>query len=159
MGNQHEAFCIVDPHFDDTPAAAPTSETRGHARRPAPERWRRRTVHHCVVDRQEDDTCPPTQGWAVHVSGCDNNAERSTATSRHYCAPRGAAFMVLCGPPAALARSAMYTARAGRDPLVTIYPRGEATVPGYLAPGGWEAVGHDRRGDLPGDAVIGRSHC
>lgn len=123
MDQDYQPFCMADPSFYDAMHSQATAgESFATAARSLPKGW---TLHEqddwFVVNppvRQEI----PLQGWKIHASATQDNADRVLDTVWEYCVARGISFKFLRSSSALLARVSKYAPRGYAGKLVTIYP-------------------------------------
>jgi class III lanthionine synthetase len=75
----------------------------------------------------------PDQGWKIHVSAGQDNAERVLGKIFDYCVPRRISFKFLHGPLALHLRNAKYAPRGASGKLAAIYPMDDASCERILA--------------------------
>jgi serine/threonine protein kinase len=122
MDDRYQAFCMADGSFYD---AMHSEATAGASfpvvERELPDGWRRYEQDDWfVIDPQTGGL--PAQGWKIHASATQANAERVLETVWDYCVPRGIEFKFLRSPSALTSRVAKYAPRGYSGKLVTIYP-------------------------------------
>src|SRR5215471_10701691 len=92
MGTGHDAYCVADPLYFDSP-----STTRGDdedfalARGDVPRGWRRTSFDDWLVHVPAGASMP-LQGWKVHASACLDDAEPVLAAAWDYCIARRIPF-------------------------------------------------------------------
>ncbi len=91
------------------------------AGRPLPAGWTRTSLGEWQVQVPPGDPVPE-QGWKIHVSATQDNAERVLEEVFDYCVPRRISFKFLHGPLALHVRNAKYAPRGASGKLATIYP-------------------------------------
>lgn len=122
MDERYQAFLMADPSFYDAMHSEATAGASFRvAARELPEGWRRYEQDDWfVIDPQP--TGLPMQGWKIHASATQGNAERVLEIVWDYCVPRGIEFKFLRSPSALTSRVAKYAPRGYSGKLVTIYP-------------------------------------
>ena len=122
MDERYQAFLMADPSFYDAMHSEATAGTSFRvAERDLPGGWRRYEQDDWfVIDPQTAGL--PMQGWKIHASATQGNAERVLETVWDYCVPRGIEFKFLRSPSALTSRVAKYAPRGYSGKLVTIYP-------------------------------------
>jgi tRNA A-37 threonylcarbamoyl transferase component Bud32 len=122
VDKRYELFCLADPLFYDSPGSSQAAKQGfAVASRPLPEGWTRTSLGEWQVQVPPGDPVPE-QGWKIHVSASQDNAERVLEDVFHYCVPRRISFKVLHGPLALHVRNAKYAPRGSSGKLATIYP-------------------------------------
>lgn len=125
MGQEYEAFTMADPSFYD---AMHSEETAGvsfsTADRPLPDGWTRSEQDDWFVINPRTGGLP-LQGWKIHASAAQDNADRVLDAVWDYCVPRGIQFKFLRSKTAHTARVSKYAPRGYSGKLVTIYPGSE----------------------------------
>ncbi|WP_324607670.1 class III lanthionine synthetase LanKC [Streptomyces sp. NRRL S-646] len=122
---RYEAYCLLDPHFYETPTRAREQRSDfAQTRRPAPDGWQRSGFGEWVVFSPDGVELPP-QGWKIHVSACLDNAQDILTVVWDYCVPRRIAFKFLPSADHLLVANAKYAARGSSGKFVTIYPADE----------------------------------
>jgi tRNA A-37 threonylcarbamoyl transferase component Bud32 len=113
---------MADPSFYDAMHSEATAGTSFRVvERDLPEGWRRYEQDDWfVIDPQTGGL--PMQGWKIHASATQGNAEHVLETVWDYCVPRKIEFKFLRSPNALTSRVAKYAARGYSGKLVTIYP-------------------------------------
>ncbi|UMP06771.1 class III lanthionine synthetase LanKC [Amycolatopsis sp. EV170708-02-1] len=122
MDERYQAFLMADPSFYDAMHSEATAGVSFRvAERELPDGWRRSEQDDWfVIDPQIGGL--PTQGWKIHASATQGNAERVLEAVWDYCVPRKIEFKFLRSPNALTARVAKYAERGYSGKLVTIYP-------------------------------------
>ncbi|WP_251061308.1 class III lanthionine synthetase LanKC [Streptomyces sp. ISL-100] len=125
---RYEAFCLMDPHFYDTPTGAQGERIDfDRTRCPAPDGWVRSERGDWVIF-SPDGVELPAQGWKIHVSACLDNARDILSDVWDYCVPRRVAFKFLPSEDNLLLANAKYAPRGSSGKFVTIYPADEAQL-------------------------------
>ncbi|MFE1942467.1 class III lanthionine synthetase LanKC [Streptomyces massasporeus] len=116
---------MVDRTFFDAPGEAQDEEYAfAAADRELPEGWRKVRQDDWLVCTPEG-TRRPAQGWKVHASGCQDNAEKILDAIHNFCVPRGIPFKFLRGQHILQLRNMKYASRGASGKLVTVYPADE----------------------------------
>jgi hypothetical protein len=122
LDRRYEAYCLVDSLFYDSPHSGGTGNRDFKiTERGLPAGWRE-------VNQSEWYICVPpasslpAQGWKIHISACQDNAERLLDIVWDYCIPRRVSFKFLRSPVALLMRNSKYASRGSSGKLVTVYP-------------------------------------
>jgi len=124
--DQYELYCLADPLFYDTLDQKQNDASDfSLVRRPVPAGWVRHETETWMYYGVEGDTSLPYQGWKIHLSACQDDAERALAELWDYCVPRNIAFKYLRGAPVLLAYNSKAASRTASGKLATIYPRDE----------------------------------
>ncbi|MGW2328866.1 class III lanthionine synthetase LanKC [Streptomyces sp. NPDC001700] len=119
---------MVDRTFFDAPGEAQDEEYAFAATgRELPEGWRKVRQDDWLVCTPEG-TRRPAQGWKVHASGCQDNAEKILDAVHNFCVPRGIPFKFLRGQHILQLRNMKYASRGASGKLVTIYPADETEL-------------------------------
>ncbi|MEU0188734.1 class III lanthionine synthetase LanKC [Streptomyces afghaniensis] len=122
---RYDAYCMVDRTFFDAPGEAQDEEYAfAAAGRELPDGWRKVRQDDWLVCTPEG-TRRPAQGWKVHASGCQDNAEKILDAVHTFCVPRGIPFKFLRGQHILQLRNMKYASRGASGKLVTIYPADE----------------------------------
>jgi hypothetical protein len=122
---RYDAYCMVDRTFFDAPGEAQDEEYAfAAAGRELPGGWRKVRQDDWLVCTPEG-TRRPAQGWKVHASGCQDNAEKILDAVHTFCVPRGIPFKFLRGQHILQLRNMKYASRGASGKLVTIYPADE----------------------------------
>ncbi|MEU2653880.1 class III lanthionine synthetase LanKC [Streptomyces sp. NPDC007325] len=123
---------MADRTFFDSPSAArDDGYAFAAADRPLPDGWRR-------VGQDDWLVCTPPavrrpeQGWKIHASGCQDNAEKILDAVWDFCVPRGIPFKFLRGQHILRLRNLKYASRGSSGKLVTVYPADEAELRAVL---------------------------
>ncbi len=133
MDKRYELFCLADPLFYDSPSgAAAARRDFAIAARQLPPGWTRRGHGDWQVQVPPGDPIP-AQGWKIHVSAGQDNAERVLGEIFDYCVPRQISFKFLRGPLALHLRNAKYAPRGASGKLAAIYPPDDACCERTLA--------------------------
>lgn len=133
MDKRYELFCLADPLFYDSPHRSRAAEQEFPvASRPLPAGWTRTSLGEWQVRLPPGDPVPG-QGWKIHVSASQGNADRVLAEIFGYCVPRGISFKFLRGPLALHIRNAKYAPRGSSGKLATIYPADDESCARILA--------------------------
>ncbi|KUJ68045.1 serine/threonine protein kinase [Streptomyces albus subsp. albus] len=145
MDKRYEVFCLIDPHFYETPdrlsggSAPATSDAavRGTsyeaAQRPVPDGWTTFLVgdwYHVTPVLPDGSPRPgrPPQGWKIHVSACLDNAEKIAAQVWDYCVPRDIPFKFVPTVQALHLRNSKYAGRGSSGKFATLYPADDAEL-------------------------------
>ena len=132
MDMRYEAYCLMDPHFYDTPTRAQEKRSDfDQTRCPAPDTWERSELDEWVVLSPAGAELPP-QGWKIHVSACLDNAQDILNDVWDYCVPRRISFKFLPSADNVLVANAKYAQRGSSGKFVTIYPDDEARLEAVL---------------------------
>ncbi|MGC9497567.1 class III lanthionine synthetase LanKC [Streptomyces sp. WG7] len=135
---RYDAYCMADRTFFDSPWQVREGEySFAAADRELPEGWRRVVQDDWLVCTPEG-TRRPSQGWKIHASGCQDNAEKILDAVWDFCVPRGIPFKFLRGRHILQLRNMKYAPRGGSGKFVTVYPADEAELREVL--GGVDAV-------------------
>ncbi|MFD9982525.1 class III lanthionine synthetase LanKC [Streptomyces massasporeus] len=122
---RYDAYCMVDRTFFDAPGEAQDEEYAFAATdRELPGGWRKVRQDDWLVCTPEG-TRRPAQGWKVHASGCQDNAEKILDAIHDFCVPRGIPFKFLRGQHILQLRNMKYASRGASGKLVTVYPADE----------------------------------
>ncbi|MFI8896417.1 class III lanthionine synthetase LanKC [Streptomyces paradoxus] len=122
---RYDAYCMVDRTFFDAPGEAQDEEYAfAAADRELPAGWRKVRQDDWLVCTPEG-TRRPAQGWKVHASGCQDNAEKILDAIHTFCVPRGIPFKFLRGQHILQLRNMKYASRGASGKLVTVYPADE----------------------------------
>ncbi|MFF7738788.1 class III lanthionine synthetase LanKC [Streptomyces sp. NPDC007984] len=122
---RYDAYCMVDRTFFDAPGEAQDEEYAFAATdRELPGGWRKVRQDDWLVCTPEG-TRRPAQGWKVHASGCQDNAEKILDAIHNFCVPRGIPFKFLRGQHILQLRNMKYASRGASGKLVTVYPADE----------------------------------
>ncbi|WP_165986254.1 class III lanthionine synthetase LanKC [Streptomyces sp. YIM 98790] len=130
MDKRYEVFCLADRRFYETPdriarsgepGADGAGDLFGTARRPVPEGWRSERsgdwLHlHPPAVRM------PLQGWKIHASACQDNADRIAAEVWDHCVPRRIPFKFVPGRSLLFLRNSKYAGRDSSGKFATLYP-------------------------------------
>lgn len=128
MDKRYEVFCLVDPHFYDTPSRADGEQDGfAQARCQVPDTWTRSKLDDWLVLSPDGGELPP-QGWKIHVSACLDNAEEILTAVWDYCIQRRISFKFLRSKDILLVANAKYASRGSSAKFVTIYPVDEAQL-------------------------------
>jgi serine/threonine protein kinase len=122
MNEEYQAYCMADPSFYDALHSEQTAgESFAAAGRPLPDGWERYEQDDWfVIDPKTPGL--PAQGWKIHASATQDNADKVIEAIWDYCVPRGIEFKFLRSSSALLARVSKYAPRGYSGKLVTIYP-------------------------------------
>jgi tRNA A-37 threonylcarbamoyl transferase component Bud32 len=133
VDKRYELFCLADPLFYDSPNGSRAAQRNfAVADQPLPPGWTRTTMGEWQVEVPPGDPIP-AQGWKIHVSASQDNAERVIGKLFTYCVPRNISFKFLRSPLALHIRNAKYAPRGASGKLATIYPRDDASCERILA--------------------------
>jgi tRNA A-37 threonylcarbamoyl transferase component Bud32 len=133
VDKRYELFCLADPLFYDSPSSSRAAGREfAVASRPLPAGWTRTTVGEWQI-RLPPGGPVPAQGWKIHVSAGQDNAERVLGEVFGYCVRRGISFKFLPGPLALHVRNAKYAPRGSSGKLATIYPADDTSCARILA--------------------------
>ncbi|MFL6123340.1 class III lanthionine synthetase LanKC [Actinophytocola sp.] len=126
MDQDYQPFCMADPSFYDAMHSVETAgESFATASRPLPDGWTLRAQDDWLVVHPAERQQTPLQGWKIHASATQNNADRVLDAVWEYCVARGISFKFLRSSSALLARVAKYAPRGYAGKLVTIYPESD----------------------------------
>ncbi len=133
MDKRYELFCLADPLFYDSPSSSRAAKQEfAVASPPLPGGWTRTSLGEWQVQVPPGDPVP-AQGWKIHVSASQDNAERVLEEIFDYCVPRRISFKFLRGPLALHIRNAKYAPRGSSGKLATIYPADDDSCERILA--------------------------
>ncbi|MFJ8625949.1 class III lanthionine synthetase LanKC [Kitasatospora sp. NPDC093550] len=133
MSKNYDVFCMADPTFFDSPAGLKEEGLDfALSGRPVPEGWSRIPHGDWVVYRPEGGEPLPKQGWKIHTSGRQQNADRILDAVAEYCHAERIPFKHLSGRHILQTRNMKYAHRGASGKLVTIYPRDEAQLKAAL---------------------------
>ncbi|WP_394816435.1 class III lanthionine synthetase LanKC [Streptomyces lancefieldiae] len=119
---------MVDRTFFDSPGEAYEEEYAfAAAGRELPGGWLHVRQDDWLVCTPEG-TRRPAQGWKIHASGCQDNAEKILDAVWDFCVPRGIPFKFLRGHHILQLRNMKYAPRGASGKLVTVYPADEAEL-------------------------------
>ncbi|MFF2775208.1 class III lanthionine synthetase LanKC [Streptomyces sp. NPDC058052] len=119
---------MADRTFFDSPSTAgDDGYAFAAADRALPDGWRRVGQDDWLVCTPEGAR-RPEQGWKVHTSGCQDNAEKILDAVWDFCVPRRIPFKFLRGQHILRLRNMKYAARGASGKLVTVYPADEAEL-------------------------------
>ncbi|MFG2909362.1 class III lanthionine synthetase LanKC [Kitasatospora sp. NPDC048286] len=129
MSKHYDVYCMADPTFFDSPTTL-NEEGLDFALsgRPVPEGWSRIEHGDWVIYRPEGGEPLPKQGWKIHTSGRQQNADRILDEVADYCWAERIPFKHLAGRHILQTRNMKYAHRGSSGKLVTIYPRDEAQL-------------------------------
>ncbi|MFI2607407.1 class III lanthionine synthetase LanKC [Kitasatospora sp. NPDC018619] len=124
---------MADPTFFDSPAEFRREGLEfAIAGRPMPAGWSRAGHGDWIVHRPEGGEPLPGQGWKVHASGTQQNADRIIDEVSAHCYAEGIPFKHLAGRHILQTRNTKYAHRGASGKLVTVYPRDEAQLKAVL---------------------------
>ncbi len=127
MDQDYQPFCMADPSFYDAMHSEATAgESFATAARPLPDGWTSHEQDDWFVINPPVRQSLPLQGWKIHASATQDNADRVLDTVWEYCVARGISFKFLRSASALLARVSKYAPRGYAGKLVTIYPEDDA---------------------------------
>jgi serine/threonine protein kinase len=127
MDQDYQPFCMADPSFYDAMHSTETAgESFATAARALPEGWTISAKDDWLVVNPPVRQDIPLQGWKIHASATQDNADRVLDVVWDYCLARGISFKFLRSSSALLARVAKYAPRGYAGKLVTIYPESDA---------------------------------
>jgi tRNA A-37 threonylcarbamoyl transferase component Bud32 len=127
VDKRYELFCLADPLFYDSPGSSQAAKQEfAVASRPLPAGWTRTSLGEWQVQVPPGDPVPE-QGWKIHVSASQDNAESVLEEVFDYCVPRRISFKFLHGPLALYVRNAKYAPRGASGKLATIYPADDSS--------------------------------
>ncbi|MFJ6383838.1 class III lanthionine synthetase LanKC [Kitasatospora sp. NPDC092039] len=133
MSKHYDVYCMADPTFFDSPTELKEEGLDfALSGRPVPESWSRIEDGDWVIYRPESGEPLPRQGWKVHTSGRQQNADRILGEVADYCYAERIPFKHLAGRHILQARNMKYAHRGSSGKLVTIYPRDEAQLKAVL---------------------------
>ena len=133
MDKRYELFCLADPLFYDSPNSSRVARREfAVASRPLPAGWTRTSAGEWQIQLPPGDPVP-AQGWKIHVSAGQDNAERVLGEVFDYCVRREISFKFLRGPLALHVRNAKYAPRGSSGKLATIYPADDTSCAHILA--------------------------
>jgi Protein kinase domain len=148
MDTRYDAFCAVDRLFFDSMGPEHVGDKPfAVAGRPVPAGWQRQTQGEWLGFAPADPDLP-LQGWKIHVSAGQDNAERVLGTVWDYCVELGVPFKFLRSPGVLLLRNSKYAPRAAAGKLATVYPRDTEQLARILAD-----LGDQLRGE-PGPYIL-----
>ncbi|MFE0889406.1 class III lanthionine synthetase LanKC [Streptomyces rochei] len=125
---RYDAYCVADHTFFDSPWEAGEAEYAFAAvHRDLPAGWKKTRQDDWLVCSPED-TRRPAQGWKIHASGCQDNAEKILDSVWAFCVPRGIPFKFLRGRHILQLRNMKYAPRGASGKFVTVYPADEAEL-------------------------------
>ncbi|HYQ68242.1 class III lanthionine synthetase LanKC [Actinophytocola sp.] len=126
MDQDYQPYCMADPSFYDAMHSEETAgESFATASRALPEGWTLRPQDDWLVVHPRELQQTPLQGWKIHASATQDNADRVLDVVWEYCVARGISFKFLRSSSALLARVAKYAPRGYAGKLVTIYPEND----------------------------------
>ncbi len=125
-------YCQADPAFFEPPWHLPDEDSFfGASRRELPTGWSwRRNGLWMVAEPGGVDL--PTQGWKIHVSATDADADVVCDLVMDFCLARGLMFKFLRSKAAMRLLNNKYASRGGSGKLITIYPRDEKELSAAL---------------------------
>jgi tRNA A-37 threonylcarbamoyl transferase component Bud32 len=124
----YEVYCLADEVFYDSPTLVRRDDVDfALARGPVPAGYRRFQLDDWLVHQPEGLELPP-QGWKIHASACQDNAEEILDVIWNYCVPRRIAFKFIRSPELLFLRNLKYAERGSSGKFVTIYPADEAAL-------------------------------
>jgi serine/threonine protein kinase len=127
MDQDYQPFCMADPSFYDAMHSEATAgESFATAARPLPAGWTLHEQDDWFVINPPVRAELPLQGWKIHASATQANADRVLDIIWDYCVERGISFKFLRSSSALLARVSKYAPRGYAGKLVTIYPENDA---------------------------------
>ena len=125
MDKRYELYCLTDRYFYDSPDGAVARDIDFHvSSRPLPPGWERAHKGEWLIYRPPGDPIP-LQGWKIHVSACQHNADDVLSAVWDYCVSRNVSFKYLRSRLTLHMRNAKYAPREASGKLVTIYPAGD----------------------------------
>ncbi|MBA2554577.1 MAG: protein kinase/lanthionine synthetase C family protein [Geodermatophilaceae bacterium] len=132
MERGYEAFCLVDATFFDSPTVARDDDVDfAVAAAPLPAGWKRGEFEDWLVYSPRD-LALPDQGWKIHASASQADAERTLRTIWDYCLARRIAFKFVRSAQLLLLSNGKYAHRGSSGKFVTIYPVDEAQFTSVL---------------------------
>lgn len=127
MDQDYQPFCMADPSFYDAMHSEATAgESFATAARQLPDGWSLHEQDDWFVINPPVRQNLPLQGWKIHASATQDNADRVLDAVWDYCVERGISFKFLRSTTALLARVSKYAPRGYAGKLVTIYPENDA---------------------------------
>jgi hypothetical protein len=128
VDDRYEPYCLADPLFYDSPLRVTDPGLEfALSRRTPPPSWERAELDDWVVFRPEEVRLP-AQGWKIHMSACDEDAEQILGVVWDYCMARRICFKFVRGRHLLLLRNAKYAHRGSSGKFVTVYPLDEAQL-------------------------------
>ncbi|MFE4517117.1 hypothetical protein ACFRMQ_23315 [Kitasatospora sp. NPDC056783] len=124
MSKHYDVYCMADPTFFDSPAELKEEGLEfALAGRPVPTSWSRIPHGDWVVYRPEGGEPLPKQGWKIHASGRQQNADRILDEISDHCFAERIPFKHLSGRHILQTRNMKYAHRGASGKLATVYPR------------------------------------
>jgi serine/threonine protein kinase len=120
--DQYELYCLADPLFYDRMRDRQNQDSDFALASMTPDGWDRLATD-TWVHYAPQDARVPLQGWKIHLSARQQDAERAIQAVWDYCVPRGIAFKFLRGTATLLAQNSKAAVRGASGKLVTVYPR------------------------------------
>ncbi|MFD8754776.1 class III lanthionine synthetase LanKC [Kitasatospora sp. NPDC059577] len=129
MSKNYDVYCMADPTFFDSPAGLKEEGLEfALTGRPVPEGWSRIPHGDWVLFRPEGGDPLPKQGWKIHTSGRQQNADLILDAVADHCHAERIPFKHLAGRHILQTRNMKYAHRGASGKLVTVYPRDEAQL-------------------------------
>lgn len=134
MDKRYEVYALADRYFYDSPDRPGTGERSAPpsyptALREVPGGWRAARIGDWLTLTPVDDDgtarSGPAQGWKIHASATQENADRIAQAVWDYCVPRLIPFKFVPGPHLLHLRNTKYAARDTSGKFVTVYPADE----------------------------------
>jgi class III lanthionine synthetase len=127
MDQDYQPFCMADPSFYDAMhSEASAGESFATSARQLPTGWSLHEQDDWFVVNPAVRQQIPLQGWKIHASATQDNADSVLDKIWDYCVERGISFKFLRSTTALLARVSKYAPRGYAGKLVTIYPENDA---------------------------------
>ncbi|MFI1568067.1 class III lanthionine synthetase LanKC [Streptomyces sp. NPDC020490] len=126
------AYCQADPVFFEPPWHMKDEDSLFAASgRALPDGWRRRENGLWVVAEPVGAELPD-QGWKIHVSATDSDAETVVDLVMDFCLSRGLTFKFLRSKAAMRMLNNKYASRGSSGKLLTLYPHDEEQLASVL---------------------------
>lgn len=133
MERGYEAFCLVDATFFDSPTLARDDDVDfAVAAAPLPAGWKLGEFEDWLVCSPQH-VALPDQGWKIHASASQADAEQTLQTIWGYCLGRGIAFKFVRSAQLLLLSNGKYAHRGSSGKFVTIYPADDAQFESAVA--------------------------
>ncbi|MFD8788400.1 class III lanthionine synthetase LanKC [Kitasatospora sp. NPDC059599] len=129
MSKHYDVYCMADPTFFESPIGLKEEGLDfALSGRSVPEGWSRIPHGDWVIYRPEGGEPLPKQGWKIHTSGRQQNADRILDAVAEHCYAERIPFKHLSGRHILQTRNMKYAHRGASGKLVTVYPRDEAQL-------------------------------
>lgn len=146
MDKRYDVYCLADRYFYDLPERKATPEELKRMSFAAdstqlPAGWRKFAKEDWTVCNPPEQQIP-LQGWKIHVSARNGNADKILDAVYRYCLPREISFKYLSGRNALQNRNLKYSDRGASGKFITIYPLDESILRATL-----EELGDELKGE------------